>query len=136
VTSFITAQGSYQTQAYATDFDNSGAGLGGASYGLGVDGGAGANGRMIIYYGACQVAAVSPSTASISGGTTITLTGLGFVSGTTVTLGGVSCSNVSVSSSNSLTCTAGATGSTGSAAVGVNCPGAQSVSLSGAFTYF
>jgi hypothetical protein len=53
-----------------------------------------------------------------------------------VSLGGISCTNVSVSSSNQLTCTAGSTGSTGAVTVAVSCPGAQTASLSGAFSYF
>ncbi len=53
------------------------------------------------------VTGVSPSSGPIGGGTTVTITGTGFVSGsTTVTFGGTAGTNVTVASSTSLTVTA------------------------------
>jgi hypothetical protein len=50
-----------------------------------------------------SVSAISPNTGTASGGTTVTLTGKGFLSGATVTIGGAAATSVTVVSSTSIT---------------------------------
>ena len=101
----------------------------------GLANGDGGNGLVVIYTGAANIAAVSPQSGSTAGGTVVTIYGLGFVSGTTVTIGGSICSNLNVVSVNQLTCHTPATGSSGSANVVLNAPGAQQATLVNGFKY-
>jgi hypothetical protein len=79
------------------------------------------------------VTGVSPTAGPSAGGTTITVTGSGFVPNvTTVTVGGNACASVLVASAASLTCVT-PPGSSGPAAVVVTTPGG--VSAPGSFTY-
>jgi hypothetical protein len=50
------------------------------------------------------VSAVSPATGATAGGTTITVTGTGFLAGAAVSLGGSACASVNASSATSLSC--------------------------------
>ncbi len=50
------------------------------------------------------VTSISPTAGALAGGTTVTLTGTGFINGATVSLGGSSCGSVNVVSSTSITC--------------------------------
>lgn len=68
------------------------------------------------------VSAVSPSSGSSSGGTAISITGTNYLAGATVTVGGTNCTNVTVVSSTSITCTTPA-GTVGSASVVVTSGG-------------
>jgi Tfp pilus assembly major pilin PilA len=77
----------------------------------------------------------SPASGPMSGGTTLTLSGSGFVPGTTVLIGGVAASNVVITSSTSLTAdTPAYVGGALSKAITVN-NGEGSVSLNAGFTY-
>lgn len=79
------------------------------------------------------VTAVSPSSGSTAGGTSITITGTGFAAGATATVGGVACTNVNVVSATSITCTTPA-GSAGTASVVVTA-GGQSNAANTLFSY-
>jgi len=72
------------------------------------------------------ITSVSPSTGSVSGGTSVTITGTNFVSGATVTFGGTGATNVVFVNSTSLTATTPA-----HAAGGVNVVVTDSNNLSG-----
>jgi hypothetical protein len=79
------------------------------------------------------VSAVSPTSGSAAGGTTISVTGTNFAAGATVTVGGATCTNVTVVSAGSITCTTPA-GSAGTASVVVS-SGGQSSATNTLFTY-
>lgn len=64
----------------------------------------GTGSNLYTYRAAPTVTQISPRVATLAGGTTVTITGTGFITGATVSLGSSSCSSVSVSSSTSLTC--------------------------------
>ena len=80
------------------------------------------------------VSSVSPSSGPAAGGTSITVSGTGFVSGATVTVGGSACTSVTFISSSSLSCTTPA-GSAGAANVVVTNPDSQTGTGVGAFTF-
>ena len=65
----------------------------------------GASGTTPTGDSAPTISSVSPSSGSSSGGTAVTITGTNFVAGATVTFGGTAASNVTVSSSTSITAT-------------------------------
>lgn len=54
------------------------------------------------------VSSISPSIGDVLGGTSVTITGTGFVSGASVTIGGTSATSVTVVNSTTITCTTGA----------------------------
>ena len=80
------------------------------------------------------ITSVSPTNGKLAAGTTITLTGTGFISGATVTLGGTACTSPTVNSSTSMTCITPAA-TAGVASLVINNPDTQSGSLANAFTY-
>jgi RHS repeat-associated protein len=81
------------------------------------------------------VTGVSPSSGSVSGGTTVTLTGTGFTSGTTVKFGSSAATGVTVSSATSLTAVSPA-GTSGTVNVTVTTSAGTSVTSSAdQFTY-
>ncbi|MCR6641573.1 MAG: IPT/TIG domain-containing protein [Sporocytophaga sp.] len=83
------------------------------------------------------ISSIAPATGSIAGGTSITVTGTGFVAGAAVSVGGQACANVGVVSPLSLTCVTPA-GSQGGAEVVVTNPNGQAGSRSAsdaAFSY-
>jgi hypothetical protein len=79
------------------------------------------------------VTSISPASGPTAGGTSITITGTGFISGTTVTIGGNDASDVSVSAT-SITATTPA-GADGPQDVVVTNPDIQFDTLIGGFTY-
>ncbi|MFO7694274.1 MAG: IPT/TIG domain-containing protein [Vicinamibacterales bacterium] len=79
------------------------------------------------------ISAISPSSGSTAGGTTVTLTGTNFASGATVTIGGVAATGVTVLSSTSLRAVTGARAA-GAADV-VVAVGTQSATLVRGYTY-
>jgi Metallo-peptidase family M12B Reprolysin-like/IPT/TIG domain len=84
------------------------------------------------------LASISPTSGPIAGGTTVTLTGTGFVNsgtGTTVLFGATAATSVTFNSATSLTATAPAHAA-GTVAVTVTNPDTRNASLSGAFQYF
>jgi uncharacterized repeat protein (TIGR02543 family) len=83
------------------------------------------------YTNAPTLASVTPAAGPVGGGTTLTLTGTGFVSGTTVTVGGAVCGALNIVSATSITCVTPA-GSAGIQDVIVSNAGG---SVTGAFTY-
>jgi hypothetical protein len=87
------------------------------------------------YRAAPVVSSVSPSFGPIGGGTTITITGTGFVSGQTVTVGAADCT-VSAESATSITCDTTLSMVSGSATVRVTNPvDLQTGSKTNAFIY-
>src|SRR5262249_1608905 len=80
------------------------------------------------------VSSVSPSSRPVSGGTPVTIAGTGFSAGATVTFGGTAATNVSVSSSTSISATT-PSHSAGAVNVAVTNPDNQSGSLPSGFTY-
>lgn len=81
-----------------------------------------------------QVTSISPVSGPIAGGTTVTITGTGFVAGSTVAIGGVAATGVVVAGSTSLTAVTGAH-ATGLADVTVTIPGPRSATLAQGFFY-
>lgn len=84
-------------------------------------------------FAAPTVSGVSPSTGSIAGGTSITISGTNFTGATGVTIAGNACTSVVVVSATSITCTTPA-GSLGSASVRVTNPGGTNAANT-LFTY-
>ncbi len=80
------------------------------------------------------VTAISPTSGPTSGGTSVTITGTGFVTGATVTFGGTSATNVTVVSSTSITATTPAHAA-GTVNVVVTNPDSQNATLSNGYTY-
>ena len=72
------------------------------------------------------VTALSPTSGTTAGGTTVTLTGTGFISGATVSFGGAAGSNVVVGSSTSITVTSPATVTPGAIDIRVTTAGGTS----------
>jgi plastocyanin len=90
------------------------------------------------YVAAPSIASISPTSAVVTGGTQLTITGSGFAAGATVRIGSASATNVAVVSSTTITATvpAGASAQIGvPQAVVVTNPDAQSATLAGALTY-
>ena len=81
-----------------------------------------------------SIAAVSPNFGPISGGTSVTILGSGFVSGVQVSIGGMSCSNVVLLTGGSLTCSTPAS-SYGPKTVIVTNPDSQTATLTSGYTY-
>jgi hypothetical protein len=80
------------------------------------------------------VTAITPNSGSVSGGTTVTITGTGFSPGATVKLGGTTATGVTVNSSTSITATTAAHAA-GTVDVVVTNSNGQSGTLSGGYTY-
>src|SRR5262249_24500538 len=80
------------------------------------------------------VSAVSPTSGSVNGGTTVTVTGTGFLSGATVKFGGIAATGIAVNSSKSITATTPAHGA-GTVDVSVTNSDGQSGTLTNGFTY-
>ena len=80
------------------------------------------------------VTAISPTSGSTSGGTSVTITGTGFSSGATVSIGGTAATNVTVVSSTSITATTAAHAA-GTVNVVVTNTDSQSDTLSSGYTY-
>ncbi len=59
-------------------------------------------------YDAPTVTSLTPATGTTLGGTSVTITGTGFLTGATVTIGAVACTSVVVVSGTSITCVTGA----------------------------
>lgn len=85
------------------------------------------------YVGVPTIATVSPDGGPLAGGTSITLSGTGFVAGSTVTVGGAPCTPVVVTSSVELSCTS-PSGAEGAVDVVVSTP-AGTATADDAFTY-
>ena len=80
------------------------------------------------------VSAIAPSSGSVSGGTSVTITGAGFLTGATVKLGGTAATNVTVVSSNSITATTAAHAA-GAVNVLVTNTDGQNGTLTNGYTY-
>jgi len=79
------------------------------------------------------LSAIGPASGSMSGGTTVTLTGAGYAAGAAVSIGGVSCTNVQIVNSTTLRCTTGAHAA-GAVDVVVTV-GSATGTLTGGYTY-
>ena len=80
------------------------------------------------------VTAITPNSGSTDGGTTVTITGTGFLAGATVKLGGTSATSVAVVNSTSITAVTPAHAA-GAVSVQVTNTDAQSGTLTNGFTY-
>ena len=80
------------------------------------------------------VTSITPNTGTTAGGTSVTITGTGFLAGATVSLGGTAATNVNVVGSTSITATTAAHAA-GAVSVTVTNSDAQSGSLPNGFTY-
>ena len=87
-----------------------------------------------IYLAAPTVTGVSLNSGALGGGTTVTISGTGFIPGAVVDFGGSSCGSVSVSTSTSLTCVTSAHAA-GAVTVTVTNTDGQLGTLASAFTY-
>ena len=83
---------------------------------------------------AFTVSSVSPSSGTSSGGTSVKITGTGFLSGSTVTFGGIAGTNVTVPNSSTITATTPSEPA-GTVNVGVTNPTGQSETLTNGYTY-
>ncbi|HEV2678236.1 MAG TPA: IPT/TIG domain-containing protein, partial [Aliidongia sp.] len=88
---------------------------------------------LFTYVAPPTVSAISPTTGSTLGGTSVTITGTGFTGATAVTIGGTAATGVTVVSATSITATTPA-GSAGSASVLVTTSGGTNAANS-LFTY-
>ncbi len=93
-----------------------------------------ASGGTFVYNSAPTLTSVSPTAGALAGGTTITLTGTGFVSGATVAVGGTSCGSVNFIGSTQISCVTPSS-SSGAMTVTVTNPDTQNANLASAFTY-
>jgi MYXO-CTERM domain-containing protein len=84
--------------------------------------------------GSVVVTAVNPNAGPIAGGTSVTVTGSGFVAGATVTFGGVDALGVTVANDTTITATT-PPGAPGPTAVVVTNPGGASSTLTDGFVY-
>src|SRR6266851_5008156 len=80
------------------------------------------------------VSVISPATGTAAGGTSVTITGTGFLTGATVKLGGTAATNVNVVSGTSITATTAAH-SAGAVSVVVTNTDSQSGTLNNGYTY-
>ncbi len=80
------------------------------------------------------VSSISPTSGTTSGGTSVTITGTGFLAGATVKIGGTSATGITVSSSTSIKATT-PSHSSGTASVAVTNSDGQSGTLSNGYTY-
>lgn len=77
---------------------------------------------------------ITPKSGSLSGGSTVTITGSGFVAGATVMVGGKSCSGLTVVNSTTLNCIV-ASHMAGAVTVSVTNPDLQTTSAANFYTY-
>ena len=96
-------------------------------------GSAGTPGTLVVQVSTPSVSAVSPAQGTAAGGTTITITGMGFTGATGVTVGGAPATAVTVVSDTRITATTPA-GTAGAAVVQVITPTGTSTT-NGSFTY-
>lgn len=89
-----------------------------------------------IHFPAPTAASINPTSGSMGGGTTVTITGTNFLSGATVTFAGVPATNVNVVSSTQITATTPAHSPAGAATVVVSNYDGQIASMNSGFTYF
>lgn len=80
------------------------------------------------------ITSISPNAGSLSGGTTITISGTEFFAGATVTVDGAACSSVSVPSTGTITCST-PPGTAGAKDVVVTNIDSQTVTSTGGYTY-
>lgn len=78
---------------------------------------------------------VAPASGTVNGGTSITVTGTGFVAGATLTLGGTAATSVLVTRATTLTAVTPARSAPGAVAVTVTNPDGQSGTRAAGYTY-
>ena len=98
------------------------------------DGKSGSLANGYTYIGSPTVTSVTPSNGTTLGGNTVTITGTGFAAVPTVTFGGTAATNVSFTSSTSITAVAPAHAA-GAVAVVVRNPDTQQGTLNNGYTY-
>jgi hypothetical protein len=77
---------------------------------------------------------VIPSSGTKAGGTRVTVQGSGFLDGCSVLLGGVPCTDVTVASPTSLSCTTSAH-NPGGVEIVLNCPGGSNLTVANVYAY-
>ena len=82
------------------------------------------------------ITSVTPSSGKVAGGTTITLTGTGFLGGATINLGSSACTSVSIVSGTSATCVAPANANGGPVNVVLTNSDAQIATLASGYTFY
>jgi len=113
----------------------------GCSGGGGGGGGGASAGAAVVGWGgsglAPSITSVSPVSASMVGGDTLTVNGSNFIPGVTVTVGTASCNKINVSSTAQLTCVLSSSTAPGAYDVVVNNPIVnQSARLAAGFSYY
>jgi len=93
------------------------------------------NAYTFVVAAAPTVTSISPTSGSTTGGTTVTITGTGFLDGINVKAGGANCTSVNVVSSTSVTCVTPAH-AIGAVDILVTNTDGQANSLTNSFTYF
>ncbi len=81
------------------------------------------------------ISSLSPSSGTQAGGTSVTITGTGFLAGVAATIDGTPCTTVTLNSSTSVTCVTPSSASSGVVDVVVTNTDNQSVAKGGGFTY-
>ncbi|HEY6348904.1 MAG TPA: chitobiase/beta-hexosaminidase C-terminal domain-containing protein [Candidatus Angelobacter sp.] len=94
-----------------------------------------ASASYVVHMPLATISSISPTTGSIGGGTTVTLTGANFRAGATVTLSGYGASSVNVVSSTQLTAVTPAH-SAGTVSVVITNTDGQGGTLANSFSYF
>ena len=90
---------------------------------------------LFTYVAAPTVTGINPRFGSITGGTSVAITGTGFQAGATVSIGGMPATGVTVVNATTLTAVTAAHASPGAVDVVVTNPDGQAGTLSGGFTY-
>jgi IPT/TIG domain/Regulator of chromosome condensation (RCC1) repeat len=110
--------------------------LSGSSTGAGTGGSGGANPTPTpTPVPAPTVTSINPTSGLTTGGTVVLIGGTNFYATATVSIHGVSCTGVSVLSSTSISCTAGASAAGGPYQVSVTTPSGTGISAGNLFTY-
>jgi len=98
------------------------------------DGQTGTLSNSFTYVGVPTIASVTPNNGPLTGGTTITLSGVNYITGATVSIDGSSCTGLNVVDSNTITCVT-PIGSAGAVDVVITNPAQAPITSVGGFTY-
>lgn len=100
------------------------------------DGSTVSSSTQITYNAAPTITSITPVVGPIAGGTTLTITGTGFLTGATAYLNTLTCGSATVLTPTSMTCVTPATTTATTYTLRVVNPDGQTATLSNAFTYF
>lgn len=90
---------------------------------------------LFTYRSPPTVTAISPAVGALAGGTTVTMTGTGFVTGITPKIDGVACGSVNLVSATSLTCVTPGPHTQAKVGISVTNTDTQTASMSNAYDY-